>query len=372
MFIAIMFILASFTMFIENANAYYVISENDPNSIIMNPHRDTSADTIRMNYASGRVKSHKINFYRDKEYTILNTSTTHTSTTHFVGVGLTCVGFYEVTAFGDSGEVLAKVRVAVEEGDLVAPRCSSGGDEEDPPPPEPEPEPEPPAETCDSCAVFSCPGWGKYMDKLDEIKAAIPPPPNWQHVSEVFRDTIAPRIKADLQDVIGVAPEPVMPAIPRTPDIPSAPEIPMPNAVSLEPPTGQEAPGLGDSVFTPADIKSEAPVIEERGDPTGGFNIVDPVGALPSQEEFIKNVPREGEAPLPGAPAEPDNVAPMPGDTGDSPPVPGDTNNTAPVPGESGNAAPIPNESMTAPLPDGDSSKAPIPGDSTQFTAPTP
>lgn len=216
-------------------------------------------------------------------------------------------------------------------------------------------------ETCDSCAVFECPGWSAYMGKLNDIKQAIPPPPNWNEVADTFRDSIAPRIKQDMEDLFGYAPEP-----PTAPTAPTPPEMPIDlDDRGIEEPTGEEAPGLEEATFDEEDIKNEAPVIPEREDPTGGFEIDDPLTNLPSQEEFKENIPEEGSAPIPGAPKEPENIAPEPTEPPNAAPTPSEPENTAPTPSEPENTAPTPTESSgTAPTPSDDTGAAPLPGDS--------
>lgn len=212
-------------------------------------------------------------------------------------------------------------------------------------------------EGCIGCEIFNCPGWGNYMNGLEEIKNAIPPAPNWQVVAGTFRDIIVPQIVTDLGNMLGSTPQPPpAPVAPVPPPIPSGLDD-----GGITAPTGQEAPGLEESTFDSNDIKNEAPTIIERPDPTGGgFSILDPVEGLPSQEEFTNNQPNEGTAAIPANPTEGDNVAPMPGDTTDTAPVPTDDtgsapipseSGTAPIPGDVGEAAPIPNETWNPPIP---------------------
>ncbi|MEF7566329.1 hypothetical protein V4V35_25400 [Bacillus infantis] len=229
-------------------------------------------------------------------------------------------------------------------------------------------EPEAPG-GCDAlCQLFSCPGWGEYMGKMEEIKNAIPPAPDWQSVSETFRDTIAPKLKEDIQDVLGEAPEP-----PAAPEAPAAPPLPPDlDDGGLEAPTGEEAPGLGESTFDYEDIKEGAPEIPIREDPTDGFTIDNPVDMLPSQEEFMQNLPNEGSAPLPANPKEEENPAPFPKDEGATAPMPGDEGATAPTPGDTGDSAPLPDkDGSTAPLPSQGNNNVPVPGQDGS-TAPLP
>jgi hypothetical protein len=212
-------------------------------------------------------------------------------------------------------------------------------------------------EECIGCELFSCPGWGDFMGGLEEIKNSIPPAPDWQIVAGTFRDIIVPQIVTDLGNMLGSTPQP-----PPAPVAPVAPSLPSGlDDGGITAPTGQEAPGLGESTFDSNDIKNEAPTIIERPDPTGGgFSILDPVEGLPSQEEFTNNQPNEGTAAIPANPTEGDNVAPIPGDTTDTAPIPSESG-TAPIPGEVGETAPIPNESGTAPIPT-ENWQPPIPG----------
>lgn len=263
---------------------------------------------------------------------------------------------------------------------------------------------------CDACAMFACPGWGQYMGELEDIKNAIPPAPNWKNVSETFRDTITPKIKADLQDVLGKAPD-----LPDVPDMPAGIDD-----GNLKQPEGKEAAGLGDSSFDENDIKS-GDEIEFKEDDSGGFKIDNPLDTLPDQDEYRENVPEEQENPTPeepeveverpgqpevevetptepeievetpggatiepttpgGATIEPErpgapNVevetptapeieveAPEPEGESSSYPVPGSGSNSAPTPGGSAGSAPVPNrDSYYGPVPGGGSSSGPVP-----------
>lgn len=357
----VLILLLVFTQ-IPTASAYYTISKNDPQDVMSNPIYNSANDEIRINYKPSTVKRHIISYFFDESFSQPGTSKNVTASTFYTGVGLTCIGYYELTIFNASGIQIGKTRVAVEEGDLQNPKCASGGDDELPSN----------GDDCDSCEVFDCPGWGQYMGKIDDIIAAIPPPPNWNQI-------------------IGTAPTPQPIVTPPTPTPPMPPAIPYEQAPDLSIPQGQLPDGFEDSSFSFGDIKDEAPVIEFREDPTGGFNIVDPIGSLPSQDEFIQNAHDEGIAPLPAAPNEGDNYAPFPKDTTDtapmpyeefdSPPFPSDPTNIAPTPSDNigappipndGATAPIPNEDLIAPLPSGDNSTAPIPGDSPWWSAPIP
>lgn len=346
------------------SNAYSLISSSDPGGVLKgSPFYYAANDEIRMEYVSGTVKQVDLTF----DGTITK-SFTAPSSDYYAASGFTCVGTYDVTLKDSSSSVLATYSIRVDDGDLSVPKCDSdsgadpgAGDGES---------------SCDSCGAFSCPGWDEHMGKMDEILSAIPPAPNWQEVANTFRDTITPKVKSDLQEVLG--------SVDAPPSPPAPPAIPYLgddlDDGGLTAPTGESAPGLDDSTFSTSDIKNEAPVIEEREDASGGFIINNPLDGLPSQEEFIQNAPNEGSVDLPGnptelentaptpteeintapAPTEPENMAPTPDEGMNTAPTPEDSGATAPIPSESG-TAPLPNESGTAPLPGDDGSTAPLP-----------
>ena len=157
-----------------------------------------------------------------------------------------------------------------------------------------------------------------------------------------------------MQEILGEVDDP--PPAPKPPDPPPIGDDL--NDGGIKPPTGEIAPGLEDSGFDENDIKDDSPKIKENPDDSGGFIINNPIDGLPSQQEFKDNVPNEGDSPIPGDPVEPDNVSPVPNDSGTDPiptPIPEDTGGTVDTP-------PTPNESGTAPLPGNDGSTAPLPG----------
>lgn len=297
---------------------------------------------------------------------------------YFTGSNFTCNAYYRAYYYNASGSQVGYIEVMIH--DLLQPSCDSGG-AGDIPPSE--------GEKCIGCDLFECPGWSDYMGKLDEIKAAIPPPPNWSAVATTFRDTIAPRIKSDMAELIGTSSTPSLPTLPQAPNKPSTPgSLGGVNDGGISAPTGTEAPGLGDSTFSGDDLKQAAPTIPERSDPTGGFNLVtDPIGGLPSQDDFIKNAPIEGEVPFPSMPTGEETVDP--GDEITEPQInfpdidfngPDIDYDTPPTPG-GGTAAPTdppsPIEEPTgnydvAPIPGADGSTAPTPGEGETFGAPYP
>lgn len=125
------------------------------------------------------------------------------------------------------------------------------------------------------CCIFDCPGWGEYLGFLSD-------------------------------DLVGTATAPPVPDLPA-PDIPNIFEI-LNDVDQRNPakPTGYEDPGLGTSSFDENDIKNNAPEVEFREDPTGGFNIVNPLETLP---EDGSTAPR---------PKEKLETLPYPGGTGEN------------------------------------------------------
>ena len=242
------------------------------------------------------------------------------------------------------------------------------------------PDPEP--DTGDCGCVVDIPGWGDMMGKLDEIKSAIPPEPNWQQVANTMRDTIVPAFRSEMEDMLGTAPEP-----------PEPPIFNNPITGGIDEPTGSLPADFEESGFTANDLKADAEEIQFQEDPSGGFELLDPVGSLPTQEEFKKNIPAEqdlqapevpdvsGTAPEPPtqeniaptppdvtgtapSPSEEDNIAPSPTEGENVAPTPGDTTGTAPLPGDDSGTAPVPSEDLTtAPLPGEDLTGAPIPSE---------
>lgn len=207
---------------------------------------------------------------------------------YMIGNNFTCNTSYKAFYYNAGNVQIGSLQIVV--GGLVDPTCDSGGAGETPPE----------SGTCDMCELFKCPGWADYMAKLDGIAGKIPAAPNWGQVADTFRDSIAPQIKKDLADVIGRTETPTTPNYPGAPSKPSAPSKPgapsQPGGLTggLDAPTGQEAPGLDG--FNSGDLKDAAPDIKQNEDPSGGFNIIDPIGSMPSQEDFIKNA--DGTEPV--------------------------------------------------------------------------
>lgn len=135
-------------------------------------------------------------------------------------------------------------------------------------------------EGCEICKIFECPGWEDYLGTLYDVAAFavgdVEPPP----VPDIPRPRTS-RIFEILNDVEQRNP-------PK--------------------PTGQD--GMGNTPFDATNVKNSAPEIPVREDPTGGFNIVDPMTTLPEdgstapkpENEQLQYPGGSGKPPLEGVP----------------------------------------------------------------------
>lgn len=341
---------------LKNAFAFTII-EAWGEVILSGPYYDSTKDMYYIDLKDGVTDWAHYKYWSDEAGTKLVVETDiyaeDQGRVYFEDWLSSCNGMTEVTWYDYAKQEVGYTKYVTTEIKNPPANCDGGdngddGGTEEPPPSE--------GNDCIGCDLFNCPGWETYMGKLNEIKNAIPPAPNWQSVANTFRDTIAPRIKEDMRDLLGSAPNPSMP------DIPGMPSMPSVNIDTPDKPTGNEAPGLGDSSFDENDVKNAAPKIPERDDPTGGFEINNPIDTLPSQDEFTKNVPDEGTAAIPAAPNEPENQAPEPEEPENVAPTPEEPENEAPTPVEPENQAPTPTEpENVAPTPEEPENVAPTP-----------
>lgn len=374
------FLLVASFFFASTAFAAVQMVEKTGSIFAGDPYLDSANNRYTVDFVGQNVDKLVLTSYNPGGFDTVSSTITVSATAdgqpYMIGSNFTCNKPYTAYYYDHSGNQIGYMKLIVT--DLVEPTtCMSGGIM---PPDE---------EKCDSCAIFSCPGWSDYMDKLDGIKAAIPPPPNWSAVADTFRDSIAPRIKSDMAELIGTSPTPTLPNYAQAPSKPSTPgSLGGVDDGGISAPTGTEAPGLGDSTFSGDDLKAAAPTIPERSDPTGGFDLItDPIGGLPSQDDFIKNAPIEGDVPFPSMPTGEETVDP--GDEITEPQItfpdidfngPDIDYDTPPTPG-GGTAAPTeppsPIEEPTgnydvAPIPGADGSTAPTPGEGENYGAPYP
>jgi len=104
---------------------------------------------------------------------------------------------------------------------------------------------------------------------------------------------------------------------------------------------------MGNTPFDATDVKNSAPVIPVREDPTGGFNIVDPLTTLPEDGSTAPRPQEELEdLPYPGGSGEKQEGIPKPSDSGEH-------STKVPMPKEPGGSA--------KPSDTGGSAKYPIP-----------
>lgn len=204
--------------------------------------------------------------------------------------------------------------------------------------------------------IFNTPGWGDYMDKIDDIIGAIPPPPNWGSVADTFRDSIVPSLIGGVGNMLGSPP-----AQPSAPGYP-----PALNDGGLRAPTGRDS---GLDGFNAGDIKDNADGIKFEEDDSGGFKIDNPLEVMPEQETFL---PEEPENPRPEDPEEPEVTAPKPEEKENKAPTPEEPENITPVPEEPENITPIPEvPEVTTPTPEDPENITPVP-EERENKAPTP
>lgn len=204
---------------------------------------------------------------------------------------------------------------------------------------------------------FSAPEWDDYVDLIEDIYDAIPPPPDWEDVADTFYERVVPRAVDDfetmLRNLLGTAPNP--PSPPPKPTLTTIPEPQKPAQISdrgiqNRQPSFSEPQGLRDASFTKQELEQAAPTIQERTDPTGGFSIVNPIDSLPEGPDTYPipgqtdagewdHQPAQEPIPFPDPPTDqptaPENP-PIPGGEDAEPPLPGDDNVTAPIPGGGG------------------------------------
>lgn len=314
------------------AGDFVVHEVYDPQGLITKSlYYNSSADSIHLNISGQKAVKVSYTSYTDNTFSEVAVSKSYTPDKYgwqyFTGMGFNCNVPYVGELYDSSGNVLVRAKVTV--SGLVDPVCNSESGGEDMGGGE---------KTCDSCAVFNCPGWGEHLGKLDDIKNAIPPAPNWNQVSQTFSDAIVPRLVSEtrtmLSELLGGAPTPP----------PSLPDLPPMKVHDFEnkKPDMQETPDF--KGFTENEVKKAAPVIPFEEDPTGGFSLgVDPVNNLPDvvpggDPGIYKRDPKELPATYPGKPKEAEidmGGAPTPSDGGGTPPKPGDGGGTPPKPGDS-------------------------------------
>lgn len=343
----LLFLILMIFIYPDSSYAIQIISKQDnTGTILEEPYYDVKRDTVRFTWSGSNVVRTYIEYFHDAEYQSAGTKLDEVAkgSGHWFATNLTCTGWYKINNFDSSGKVVHSYQIQVEPGDLITDRCQSYGDGPV--------DPNAGANvSCSGCKVFECPEWDAYLGKLDAIKNAIPPSPNWNQVSQTFSDAIVPRLvsetKTMLSDLLGQAPSPP----PSLPDLPGLDDKDLPNNV----PKMDEVPGLNG--ITENDVKQGAPIIPFEEDPTEGFNLgVDPMKNLPDvvpggDPGVYKRDPKELPTTYPGKPKD-TNVdmggAPTPNDGGGKPPSPGESGGAPPKPGDN---VPLPGKPDDVTLP---------------------
>lgn len=200
-------------------------------------------------------------------------SVEHTNFTNGESFGLSCNRTYTMRSYDSNNNFLGTDTVTVTNLIREYSNCSAN----DPPPPT---DPDNP----NNCGcIFTTPGWNDYMGKIDEIINRIPPPPNWENVSNIFYENVVPRFINDLSNMLGTAPTPPTLATITPPNDLATPQLPRATdrGINNKKPTFTEPEGLKESTFNLNDLKDQAEQIHFEEDNTGGFNIVNPIDALP-------------------------------------------------------------------------------------------
>ncbi|KGP85295.1 hypothetical protein [Paenibacillus sp. MAEPY2] len=264
-------------------------------------------------------------------------------------------GSYSVVAVGTDGKPIGQSDLNVTDG--------TGPD-----PSEPGTNPSNPGTDCGTCEkldqMLACPGWELVMNDLtDAIKAALPPPPDWDDIA----DKIGRATVRHLSDYLGDVPAP-----PSKEQIKQDTETPLPQldtttGVENLTPKVPEEYNSGDIKF---DLERDAPVIEVK-DESKPFDIAEPLNNIeyddpgkavlpgdsnnnsggikepdkvdtgdqePKPKQIIFDLPRPGPTPNP-TPSNP----PLPSPTPSNPPIPGGTGGGPAIPDPSTGTIPIPN-----------------------------
>jgi len=317
----------------------YTIYEVSGSAIIQQPIYDPGADRYTAKFDPNVVMRIVFGSYTDETFNTPLTikERTQTPTNRFVGDHhFYCNSYYKAEYFDENGNKVGTIKFNATQ--IKDPTCDSGtsfesGDNG--------------SGGCVGCGIFNCPGWGQYMEKLEQIRGAIPPPPDWEQVAGTFRDIIVPKMIADMREMLGSAPSPTL-SKPQPPPIDTG-------GIEYEIPRMNDVPGLKESTFSKDDLENQAKTIPFREDQTGGFDLMqNPIEALPdlpfdipipgktNAGEWEKNKPRSEDIPFPNDPREGDIYIP-------TPPKPEDDPGQAPTPENDPGQAPTPGDDLTPP-----------------------
>jgi hypothetical protein len=223
----------------------------------------------------------------------------------------------------------------------INPDCDPPGGGDDPPPGGGDDDP-PPSDggggglQCNVCEMFECPHWDEYMGKINEIIDGFP----------TIEDAIG-RQTRDLEDAIDNQTDRIIyDGIGTPPSLPSVPSQPSPvdtHDFENDAPRMIENPDLDNSGYNLQDLKNNAPEIEFREDPTGGFDIVNPIDALPdppdkfpipgeTESDWDENKPADNTLSPPTGPDVEYPTPPQPEVDEIGPPTPGEPVGEVPIP----------------------------------------
>lgn len=325
---------------IKVSAAAQIVEIYDPFNLITKSayHKDNGTyDSYNIDIRGNEAVSVTYSSHTDNTFSQTATVKTYTASqygwTHFTGFGFNCNVPYMGELHDASGDLLIRVKMIIT--DLDKPACDS------------EPAGDMGGGECDICGIFDCPGWDQYMSKLDDIKNAIPPPPNWHEVSNIFSDAIVPRLvnesRVMLDDLLGRAPTPPVPPPQQQapPDLPRDPAVD--DFVNQEP----DMPDVDVTGFDDDDIKKEAPELQYEEDESGGFDLFpDPLDlpdVVPGGDPgAYKRDPEMMPAEFPGAPKDSGGDVGSPGTPSEDYGSPGSPNDNVGSPSN-------PNENIGAP-----------------------
>ncbi|TRM08764.1 hypothetical protein FH966_16440 [Lentibacillus cibarius] len=122
----------------------------------------------------------KISYGNDSTFTdpqtTVNISRNDYSGDYLTATEFTCNVYYEEFLYGKNGEEVGHIRLHVD--DLVNPACDSGSESDG----------ESGKGSDGNCGcIFNTPGWDDYMNEIEQIKNAIPSPPDWDKVAAKMR-----------------------------------------------------------------------------------------------------------------------------------------------------------------------------------------
>jgi len=316
---------------------------------------DSSTDTYDAHFSTDDLKYYTVQFtasdgtvFGPYSYDGIN------SNGHYY---LTCNGAY-VMKFYDFNHNL-KSSHDIQTTQIQNPTCSSSGGSN----PEPIEEPAPgdgsggtgdgSTTGCDGCQtireMLACPEWDTYMGEWEAmIRRAVPPPPDWQNVANIMRDTIVPALIDGMVNT-------VVPAMGdeidrRLGQVAAPAMIGTPNVPRMDGTEGVTRPEI------PQDTTPEAqtydfdsiPSVEVQPDTTGGIDLLgaDPIDSIPHSPEGYMPKPGQesgGFQPMTTTTSNPTPTnqetveppaesMPTPGTSSGEPPSPGATTSPPPAP----------------------------------------